>query len=87
MQVILVTGGLQASRGIRIGIGNYNGNDAALDSTEVLEDVAGAWRLTAPLPSAREGLRAASLENNIFVLGKNIFSSIGISMFNKHCLW
>jgi hypothetical protein len=59
MQVLLVTGG-----------------DSTIyrqDSTEVLEDMAGTWRLTAPLPSARTGLRAASVDNNIFVFGQNIF--------------
>ena len=61
MQVLLVTGGQQ-----------YSGRDISLDSTEVLEDMAGTWRLTAPLPSARYGLRAASVENNIFVFGENI---------------
>ena len=58
MQVLLVTGGR---------------NNDKLDSTEVLEDMAGTWRLTAPLPSARTGLRAASVDNNIFVFGQNIF--------------
>ena len=61
MQVLLVTGGY-----------NHNLNDENLD-TEVLEDMAGTWRLTAPLPSARPGLRAASVENSIFVFGENIF--------------
>ena len=63
MQVLLVTGGYTG----------YNTPDERLDSTEVLEDMAGTWRLTAPLPSARDGLRAASLENNIFVFGENSF--------------
>ena len=58
MQVLLVTGGY-----------NHNLNDGNLD-TEVLEDMAGTWRLTAPLPSARAGLRAAVLDNNIFVFGE-----------------
>ena len=49
-----------------------------LDSTEVLEEMAGTWRLTTPLPSAREGLRAASVENNIFVFGENILYYINI---------
>ena len=61
MQVLLVTGGY-----------NHNLNDENLD-TEVLEDMAGTWRLTAPLPSARYGLRAASVENNIFVFGEENF--------------
>ena len=65
MQVFLVTGGTQYYGGMGIWI--------SLASTEVLEDMAGTWRLTAPLPSARTGLRAASVDNNIFVFGQNIF--------------
>ena len=56
MQVLLVTGG-------------YNHNDRYLTSTEVME-AGGTWRLTASLPSARNGLRAAVLDNNIFVFGE-----------------
>ena len=67
MQVLLVTGGLQ-----------YSGGYIYLDSTEVLEDMAGTWRLTAPLPSARSDLRAAVLDNNIFVFGENILCYINI---------
>ena len=60
MQVLLVTGG------------HNNLNDGLLDSTEILEGIAGTWRLTAPLPpSARSGLSAASVENNIFIFGEN----------------
>ena len=58
MQVLLVTGG-------------ENDNDGSLKSTEVLE-AGGAWRQTDPLPSARYGLKAAVLDNNIFVFGDNI---------------
>ena len=64
MQVLLVTGGYK----------NYH----FLVSTEVLEDMAGTWRLTAPLPSALFGLQAASVENNIFVFGENILYYIDI---------
>ena len=46
-------------------------NEGWLDSTEVLEAAGLTWRLTAPLPSARYGLRAASVENSIFVFGEN----------------
>ena len=59
MQVLLVTGG-------------WNVNDGTLKSTEVLE-AGGSWKLTSPLPSARYGLKAAVLENKIFVFGENIF--------------
>ena len=65
LQVLLVTGG-------------FNSNYGSLDSTEILEDISGTWRLTAPLPSARDGLRAASVENNIFVFGENILYYINI---------
>ena len=57
LQVLLVTGG-------------YDGSDW-LDSTEILDD--NNWRITAPLPSARSGLRAASIDNKILVFGRNIF--------------
>ena len=64
MQVLLVTGG-------------YNNNDGYLASTEVME-AGGTWRLTASLPSARHGLRAAVVNNNIFVFGENILCYINI---------
>ena len=64
MQVLLVTGGQKQ----RDGSLNF---DLALKSTEVLE-AGGAWRQTDPLPSARYGLKAAVLDNNIFVFGDNI---------------
>ena len=59
MQVLLVTGGQKQRYG-------------ALKSTEVLE-AGGSWKLTSPLPSARYGLKAAVLENKIFVFGESIF--------------
>ena len=49
-----------------------------LDSTEVLKDMVGTWRLTAPLLSARNGLKAASVENSILVVGENILYCINI---------
>ena len=58
MQVLLVTGGQQ-----------WSGNSSIpLDSTEILET--NTWRISAPLPSARYGLKAASLGNTIFLIGK-----------------
>ena len=62
MQVLLVTGG-------------YNGIDKILASTEVME-AGGTWRFAASLPSARDGLRAAVVNNNIFVFGENILCYI-----------
>jgi len=79
--VLLVTGGEQWS-GVR---------DIALDSTEALEDImAGTWRLTAPLPSGRYGLRAASVRNYIFVFGGGFFDENPLSdilRYNKNHTW
>ena len=61
MQVFLITGGQQGSVESSI----------PLDSTEILET--NTWRISAPLPSARYGLRAASLENTIFLFGEKMF--------------
>ena len=66
MQVLLVTGGEY-----------YNDDWTELSSTEVLE-AGGSWRLTAPLPSARDGLSAVVLDNKIFVFGENILCYINI---------
>ena len=70
MQVLLVTGGVKYQR--------VQAHVDYLDSTEVLEDMAGTWRLTASLPSGRDGLRAATVENNIFVFGENSLYYIDI---------
>ena len=58
-QVLLVTGG-------------YDG-EAPLASTELLLDMeaAGAWTEAGPLPSARYGLRAASLASTVVVTGEH----------------
>lgn len=59
--------------------GGFNHNEGGLDSSEVLEDMAGTWRLfTASLPSAIDGLRAATVENNIFVFGESILYYVDI---------
>ena len=71
MQVLLVTGG-------------HNNNDGTLATTEVMK-TGGTWRLTAPLPSARYGLRAAVVNNNIFVFGENILCYINIEHLIVSC--
>ena len=53
-----------------------------LDSTEILQD--NNWRITAPLPSARDGLRAASIDNKILVFGRNIFILYDINIFHYY---
>jgi len=56
-RVVLVTGGF------------YRGSKTRnLDSTELMVDFK-AWRPAANLPSARAGLRAASLNNKVFLFG------------------
>ena len=73
LQVLLVTGGLYDS--------DY------LDSTEILEDNTDTWKMTAPLPSARYGLRAASVDNTIYVFGKNIlYYYLNIYFHSSVCL-
>ena len=71
MQVLLVTGG-------------YTSKDGSMASTEVME-AGGTWRLTASLPSARHGLRAAVVNNNIFVFGENNLFYINIEHIIVSC--
>jgi len=54
-RVVLVTGG-------------WDKREWSLDSTEMMVDFK-AWRPAANLPSARDGLRAASLDNKVFLFG------------------
>ena len=54
-------------------------------STEELE-AGGAWRQTGPLPSERFGLRAAVLNNNIFVFGDNIFRYVISVLIIEHLI-
>ena len=57
----MVTGGQQFS----------GESSIPLDSTEILET--NTWRISAPLPSARYGLKAANMKNTIFLFGEKIF--------------
>ena len=57
MQEILVTGGYNALI-----------NGGYIDSTEIF-GIAKNWRLSAALPSARYGMKATALDNNIFLFG------------------
>ena len=59
MQVLLVTGGQK---------------EQILDSTEILEMKENSvWKMSAPLPSPRLGLRAATVGNSLHVFGKTKF--------------
>merc|ERR1712110_901423 len=53
--VLLVTGGIGS-------------NNRQLDSTEVMVDFT-SWRGAAQLPSHRYGLRAATVDNKVFIFG------------------
>ena len=48
--------------------GEHQGAD--LDSTELLTEGASAWVFSGVLPSARHGLRAATLDNRLIVTGR-----------------
>ena len=59
MQVLLVTGGQ---------------DNQIFDSTEILEMKENSvWKMSAPLPSPRLGLRAATVGNSLHVFGKTKF--------------
>ena len=58
LQVLLVTGGQDGQ---------------ILDSTEILEMKENSvWKMSAPLPSPRLGLRAATVGNSLHVFGKTL---------------
>ena len=57
MQVLLVAGGW-------VSYDNY------LSSTEILVTLAGVWRTVGSLPTAVRGLRGATLDNTVYMLGE-----------------
>ena len=57
LEVVLVTGG------------GWNNGAGTLDSTEMMVDFT-SWTVAANLPFARDGLRAASLDNKVFLFGQ-----------------
>ena len=63
IQVLLVTGGVHFP----------GGNETRLDSTEILKSPGGSWRTltTARLPSPRSSLGAETVNNIVFLFGKN----------------
>ena len=52
--------------------GGYH-NGQVLNSTEILTEGASQWIYSAPLPSARKELRAATMNNKIIVTGIEMF--------------
>ena len=43
-----------------------------LDSTELYDPSTGHWRMSGALPLARYGLRAATVDNRVLVIGETI---------------
>ena len=73
MQVLLVTGG-------RVSYSN------TLDSTEILLPSATSWSYSGALPSPRNMLRGATLDNKVVMIGTNSYTLIFIchSLFYKY---
>ena len=51
--------------------GGY-GDKGELDSTELYDPSSGHWRMSGALPYARDGLRAATVDNRVLVFGETI---------------
>ena len=43
-----------------------------IDSTELYDPSTGHWRMSGPLPYARWGLRAVTVDNRVLVTGETI---------------
>ena len=69
-QVLLVTGG--------------KAQQAELDSTETMVYPGGSWTTltTATLPSPRSSLRAATLNNVVFIFGKKCLNDLKYFIFH-----
>ena len=53
--------------------GGYDGNyDGRYNSTELYDPSTGHWRMSGALPYARDGLRAATVDNRVLVFGETI---------------
>ena len=55
--------------------GGYTGSDR-LSSTELLVGSSSAWVFTGELPSSRDDLRGATMDNKIFMTGNNNYNNI-----------
>ena len=51
--------------------GGWDGS-VSLSSTEIYLESTSTWSIAAALPSGRSGLSAATLDNSVFVFGKDI---------------
>ena len=65
--------------------GRLDGVD--LDSTELYDPSTGHWRMSGPLPSARYGLRAATVDNRVLVFGETINNKNHLSPIYNHGLY
>ena len=60
-------------------------NDGSLDSTELYDPNTERWRMSVPLPSASDRLRASTVDNRVLLFGEttnnmNYLSLLIISM-------
>ena len=65
--------------------GNDGGNGNILDSTELYDPNTERWRMSVPLPSASDRLRASTVDNRVLLFGEttnnmNYLSLLIISM-------
>ena len=65
IQILMVTGGIGET-------------SSKIDSTEILEASGDSWKTltTARLPSPRAGLRAGTVNNVVFIFGKNSLNAM-----------
>ena len=52
-----------------------------LDSTELYDPSTGHWRMSSALPSARYGLRAATVDSRVIVFGETL-NEASLSLYN-----
>ena len=66
--------------------GGWDGN-TKLSSTEILVTLAGVWRTVGPLPTAVYGLRGATLDNTVYMLGGEWCTGIYCVMVCWHLMF
>ena len=64
--------------------GGYNENYDSLSSTELLEETAVAWVLAGELPTPRECLRVANIDQQILATGTS--ATLNCNIFNQNSM-
>ena len=52
--------------------GGIDSDGSELDSSEIFDPSLGSWRAGAVLPSPRDSLKAATLDNRVYIFGISI---------------